>query len=96
MNWSRMLSKGIVGRLLRPIAGILELALYECPAFGFRIKYIGCGSQDLELGNDSYSNGMILMSWGGKGRLKVGSYCSIAQDVRVMIGGQHELSLIHI
>lgn len=43
---------------------------------------------NVEMGDDSYGTPQIY-SWGDNTKLKVGKYCSIGEEVKVMLGGEH-------
>ncbi len=45
------------------------------------------------IGNHTYGNPRIY-SWGEGATLKVGSYCSIAANVKIFLGGEHRLDWV--
>ena len=51
-----------------------------------------CGSDNwkskYDVGRESYGNPRIL-SWGERSTLKVGKFCSIAEEVKIFLGGNH-------
>ena len=43
---------------------------------------------NFEMGEESYGSPCIY-SWGDQTKLKIGKYCSIGEEVKVMLGGEH-------
>jgi acetyltransferase-like isoleucine patch superfamily enzyme len=53
------------------------------------IEFKGGKPTDLNIGDHSYINGMKIYSWGTLSRVSIGKYCSIADDVTLIAGGEH-------
>ena len=51
-------------------------------------KFLKDRFPDYEIGKWTYGKPQI-MSWGEGAKLKVGSFCSFAEDVKVFLGGEH-------
>ena len=47
-----------------------------------------CEGAHVEIGSWSYGNPKIL-EWGDNTSLKIGKYCSIAEQVQILLGGEH-------
>lgn len=57
-----------------------------------KIKKKKIGASDIEVGRYTYGyEGMIVKEWGEGSSLKIGSFCSIAEGLTVMLGGNHRL-----
>lgn len=65
--------EGVDGRLLRELRRVF-------PARG--------GSSQMEIGEFSYGNPQVK-SWGESAVLRIGKFCSIAENVTVFLGGEH-------
>lgn len=50
-------------------------------------------SGQLSIGAGTYGNPLIY-TWDDKTRIKIGKYCSIAADVKIIAGGEHRLDWI--
>lgn len=46
------------------------------------------GSEFIEMGAWSYGN-PVIFSWGEGAKVKVGRFCSIGAEVKIMLGGEH-------
>lgn len=42
-----------------------------------------------EFGKGTYGNNLLISDWGEGATLRIGSFCSIAADVRIFLGGEH-------
>jgi virginiamycin A acetyltransferase len=52
------------------------------------------GPVKFEIGNHSYANGIRVYGWQNSLNVTVGKFCSIAEDVVVMAGGEHNLNSV--
>jgi len=57
----------------------------------FLLEYIESGIA--EIGDYTYGNPSIL-HWGEGAKLKIGKFCSIANDVQIFLGGNHRIDWI--
>jgi acetyltransferase-like isoleucine patch superfamily enzyme len=58
------------------------------------IEIIGGGSPNISVGNESYINGLKLYCWKQGYSFSIGNYCSVADDVTVLLGGEHDLDWV--
>jgi acetyltransferase-like isoleucine patch superfamily enzyme len=54
------------------------------------ILFIGSQKPCLDIGAHSYINGMRLYCWDQNIKLKIGKFCSFADDVIIIAGGEHD------
>jgi acetyltransferase-like isoleucine patch superfamily enzyme len=48
---------------------------------------------EYEIGKETYGKPIVL-SWGSKSTLRIGSYCSIGGDVQILLGGNHRIDWV--
>ena len=56
-----------------------------------RVRFEGSARPALSVGHWSHSAGVTLYCWDPKARVEIGNYCSIAPDVALVAGGQHDI-----
>jgi acetyltransferase-like isoleucine patch superfamily enzyme len=42
-----------------------------------------------EIGRGSYGNNLSVVTWGEGAKLKIGAFCSFADSVKILLGGEH-------
>jgi acetyltransferase-like isoleucine patch superfamily enzyme len=42
-----------------------------------------------EIGRGSYGNNLSVVTWGEGAKLKIGAFCSFADNVKILLGGEH-------
>jgi acetyltransferase-like isoleucine patch superfamily enzyme len=55
-----------------------------------RMKSEVIGSVKLEVGNRTIANGIKVYGWQEGLKVEIGSYCSLAEDVVILAGGEHD------
>ena len=58
------------------------------------IQFIGGGQPTIDIGKETYINGSRLFCWKPGFRLTIGNYCSIADGVEFILGGEHDLNWV--
>lgn len=58
------------------------------------IKFIGSKSPKLEIGSHTYINGMKIYCWDERFELTIGKYCSFADDITIVAGGEHDMDWV--
>ena len=53
------------------------------------VQFKGGKPTDIEIGDYSYMNGLIVYSWGKQTQITIGKICSIADEVTIIAGGEH-------
>lgn len=53
------------------------------------VEFKGGKPTNLKVGDHSYINGMKIYSWGNLSKVSIGKYCSIADEVTLIAGGEH-------
>lgn len=53
------------------------------------IEFKGGKPTDINIGDHSYINGLTVYSWGNSAKVSIGKYCSIADEVTFIAGGEH-------
>ncbi|MBD3750776.1 MAG: CatB-related O-acetyltransferase [Sphingobacteriales bacterium] len=53
------------------------------------IRFKGGKPTDVEVGEHTYINGLTVFSWGLSSKVSIGKYCSIADSVTFIAGGEH-------
>lgn len=53
------------------------------------IQFKGGKPTDVKVGDHTYINGLTVYSWGDFSRVGIGKYCSIADEVTFVVGGEH-------
>jgi len=48
----------------------------------------------LKIGNHSYANGLIIYCWNEDFEINIGKYCSIADSVTIIGGGEHHINWV--
>ncbi len=54
------------------------------------IEFKGGKPTDINIGDHSYINGLTIYSWGNSAKVSIGKYCSIADEVTFIAGGEHK------
>jgi len=54
------------------------------------INYIGSKKPNTTIGIHTYINGMKIYCWDDRFKLNIGKYCSIADDITLIAGGEHD------
>jgi acetyltransferase-like isoleucine patch superfamily enzyme len=42
-----------------------------------------------DIGRASYGDGLKIVAWDDKTKLKIGAFCSFAENVKILLGGEH-------
>ncbi|WP_178863893.1 CatB-related O-acetyltransferase [Thiomicrorhabdus cannonii] len=53
------------------------------------IRFKGGKPTEVKIGDHSYINGLTIYSWGNHSKVVIGKYCSIADEVTIIAGGEH-------
>ncbi len=54
------------------------------------ISLIGGANPEITVGTGTYCNGMQLYCWDERIKISIGNYCSLADKIMVIAGGEHE------
>lgn len=54
------------------------------------IKFIGSEKPILTLGDETYINGLIVYCWDPRIKVAIGKYCSLADNISIIAGGEHD------
>lgn len=54
------------------------------------IKFVGSNKPVLNIGRGTYMNGVELFSWDSRIKIDIGRYCSFADNITVVAGGEHD------
>ena len=57
-----------------------------------RIKFCGNAKPHFSVGIHSHSPGMCIYCWDPTISVTIGNYCSVAQDVSIIAGGEHDVT----
>lgn len=58
------------------------------------IRYIGCKKPALSIGIGTYLNGVDIYCWDERININIGKYCSIADKITIIAGGEHDLEWV--
>lgn len=54
------------------------------------ISFIGSQKPNLEVGEGTYFNGIHIYCWDKRVNIKIGKYCSFADKINIVAGGEHD------
>lgn len=58
------------------------------------INFIGGQKPIVEIGVGTYVNGVDLYCWDSRVKLSIGRYCSIADKITIVAGGEHDMNWV--
>lgn len=76
---------------MRRLFGLCAQADWENVTPLMKVRFVGCARPALSVGHWSHSAGVTLYCWDPKAKVEIGNYCSIAPDVALVAGGQHDI-----
>ena len=54
------------------------------------LQFIGSAQPKVDIGKHTYMNGVKLYCWDNRFQLNIGKYCSMADDISIIAGGEHD------
>jgi len=58
------------------------------------IKFTGSCSPIFSIGEGSYANGINIYCWDSRVEVNIGKYCSLADNISLIAGGEHDKNWI--
>jgi acetyltransferase-like isoleucine patch superfamily enzyme len=58
------------------------------------IRFIGSKKPNLSIGRGTYINGVDLYCWDNRINISIGRYCSIADTITIVAGGEHDIEWV--
>ena len=81
-------------RVLSFIRFLTERLSRDSSSADVNLRLIGGGKPLVSIGDHTYINSARLYCWKDKASLSIGSYCSIAEEVCFILGGDHDLDWV--
>lgn len=76
-----------VGKIKRKVKKILRNKLYDILDQKFKPPFLISSTDNIECGRNSYHNGNFTVK--GNGNCKIGSFCAIGQDVKIILSNHN-------
>lgn len=85
--------------LVKKLKSTLRIVLRYCGLARQRppnpaITFVGSCKPVLEIGNHTIINGLRIYCWDDRISVRIGSFCSIADDVMIVAGGEHDMDWV--
>jgi len=85
----------MAGRVKKRARAILvRLGLRRPPARAGNFRFVGSCRPLLEVGESTIANGVSIYCWDSRVRVAIGNYCSLADEVMIVAGGEHDMDWV--